>query len=606
MDREEFFRLFGRGEWNNFEVKKCQRGVSPDTYTTVSAFANTKGGWIVLGIKDNNGELEIVGVLEVDKVQNDFLATLRSCSKFSQEIPSEEDIIEYENKKLLTFYVPELPRNKKPVYLNGDWRECYIRRGAGDQKCNEEEIRRFIRDSSDVNYDGEPIDLMNYEQFFDEKSVRYYRNRYSSKNSGRYETLNDEEFLIELGFIIENNGKYSPTRAAILIFGKDRYIRQILNNRIVVDYFRIDQNYDNWSSDQRWNDRVAIEGNLIQAWITLSEKYYSITERPFTVDIDTLRRHDDPPDYISFREAAINLLIHQDFGDHSRKPSIKFFKDRTIFWNPGDSYADEKELLETREKEVRNPSIVSAFRRIGLSDQAGTGVSSIFSNWREIGNLPPIINNCKDQKTFELILLKEQLLTEEQILFQTGIGVHLSNEAALVFALACRNTRISLTNVRGLIGRNWDFCNQIIQELEKEVLIYNVGEELYEIDEHLKEFPSIANIGSGTSLTSEKSSLSASINSKSHIHSNISNIPKSELTDFEYKILSLCEIQRTLLELLDACKYKNRRYFKKSFLNPLINNNLIKMTYPDKPQSPNQKYLVTDGGLKLLQLKKRD
>ena len=89
------------------------------------------------------------------------------------------------------------------------------------------------------------------------------------------------------------------------------------------------------------------------------------------MDAATLRRDDDPPDYISFREAAINLLIHQDYGDHGRKASIRFLRDRTAFWNPGDAFATTDELLDPTEKDVRNPAIVAAFRRIGLSEQAG-------------------------------------------------------------------------------------------------------------------------------------------------------------------------------------------------------------------------------------------
>ena len=64
-------------------------------------------------------------------------------------------------------------------------------------------------------------------------------------------------------------------------------------------------------------------------------KIFRHSERPFAVDAATLRRDDDPPDYISFREAAINLLIHQDFGDTTRLPVIRFFRDQTEFFNPG-------------------------------------------------------------------------------------------------------------------------------------------------------------------------------------------------------------------------------------------------------------------------------
>ena len=131
---------------------------------------------------------------------------------------------------------------------------------------------------------------------------------------------------------------------------------------------------DSWTTDRRWTDRIVVEENLIQAWLTLFARYKQHATHPFGVDAATLRRDDDPPDDISFREAAINLLIHQDYGDHGRKALIRFFRDQTGFWNPGEAFATTDELLDPTEKEVRNPAIVAAFRWIGLSGQAGTGV----------------------------------------------------------------------------------------------------------------------------------------------------------------------------------------------------------------------------------------
>ena len=37
-----------------------------------------ESGWLVFAVRDNVGGFEIVGVLKVDKVQNDFLSVLRS------------------------------------------------------------------------------------------------------------------------------------------------------------------------------------------------------------------------------------------------------------------------------------------------------------------------------------------------------------------------------------------------------------------------------------------------------------------------------------------------------------------------------------------------
>jgi ATP-dependent DNA helicase RecG len=125
-----------------------------------------------------------------------------------------------------------------------------------------------------------------------------------------------------------------------------------------------------------------------------------------------MRRNDDPPDYVAFREAAINLLIHQDYGDQHRKASLKWFIDRFVFWNPGDAFATTAQLLESNEKEIRNPLIVNAFRRIGLSDQAGTGIRAIMRNWHELGRRTPEIDNDKAGKSFQLILCQEPLVAQ--------------------------------------------------------------------------------------------------------------------------------------------------------------------------------------------------
>lgn len=90
MNKEELIKRLEKYEWNDFECKKAQRGISEDTYKTVSAFANTKGGHLVFGIEDQNGKLEIVGVIDVDKVQNDFLSSLHLKPIVSQILTPEK------------------------------------------------------------------------------------------------------------------------------------------------------------------------------------------------------------------------------------------------------------------------------------------------------------------------------------------------------------------------------------------------------------------------------------------------------------------------------------------------------------------------------------
>lgn len=598
MTKDELIARLGKYEWNDVEFKKAQRGVPNDVYETVSSFSNTSGGYLVFGVQDNQGGVfEIVGVIEVDKVQNDFLSALRSKGKLNRSINVQEDAFEYEGKTLLVFFIPEAQRSEKPVYLNGDIRKSYIRRGGGDEHCTQVEIERFLRDASGTTYDRELLSDLDVEECFDDSSVAWYRRLLQQKQGNRHADLNDVEFLNEWGFVVEAHESLVPTRAAVLLFGKGRYVRQILP-RGLVDYQRIDTSFDEWSPDKRWHDRVVVEENIIQAWQVLVEKYMRLAERPFSIDISTLRRHDDPPDYISFREAAINLLIHQDYGDHTRKPVIKIFADRTMFWNPGDAFVTVDQLLEPTEKEVRNPAIVNAFRRIGLSDQAGTGMRSIVGNWRQLGYVPPVIENDKAEKTFKLVLQKEPLLTERQRLFQAQLGVSLSDQEAAVFAYACRSETITVTDAKAVIGGGNRDARAVLDRLVMMVLLRAVEEGvLWDLAEHLKErFCQI------DQANDQPRSMDTDLDTDQPggPEANLVTPPLTNLNDHQRKIIELCEVPRKQADLMREIGLTHRTFFRRKHLEPLIQAKLIRMTHPDEPNHPDQAYVVTEAGLGLL------
>ena len=54
-------------------------------------------------------------------------------------------------------------------------------------------------------------------------------------------------------------------------------------------------------------------------------------------------------------------------------------------------------------------------------------------------------------------------------------------------------------------------------------------------------------------------------------------------------------------DLMQALGETNRTRFKKNYLNPLIEMGVIKMTQPDSPKSPTQRYVLTEEGKKLLE-----
>ncbi len=587
MNQDELLARLNGIEWNDFECKRAQRGVPEDAYKTVSAFANTAGGWLVFGVSEANGQLEVTGVAEPDKVQNDFLAVLRGGQKLNRVIAVDAHRFEIDGKHVFAFHVPELCRSEKPVYLKGDPRQSYIRRAAGDEQVTQSELERFLRDAAQNRYDGVALTDIPVDQCFDETTVRWYQEQFAQRNPEHVEITDPIAFLLNWNFVVEQGGKTLPTRAGVLLFGTGRYVRQILP-RPVLDYQRIDTSFDNWSADQRWHDRYVFEENIFQTWQGLVARYMRIAEHPFSLDPATLRRNDDPPDYVAFREAAINLLIHQDYGDHGRKASIKLFTDRTVFWNPGDAFATEAELLDPTEKEVRNPAIVKAFRRIGLSDQAGTGIRAIFRNWHELGRTPPRLNNDKARKEFELELINQPLVTEAMQRFRATLGATLTPEQADALALALtlpQGEPLSLTAIRSLGISTTQQARAVADHLVLQQLLDKLSDIQYQVrDEIRQRFAREADVQAGDQVRTKSGPSRDQVGIM------------SGLSAEQRTVLMRLEEEHDIATLMEWAGRSNRSKFREAVLTPLLELNLVEMTQPDKPRSSKQRYRLTEQG----------
>ena len=633
MTREELLTRLQRYEWADIEFKEGRRGVPRDAYKTVSAFANTAGGWLVFGVRDTDRSFEVVGVVEVDKVQNDFLSTLRAGDKLNRVITVAEDAHEMDGKTLLVFHVPESPKDDKPVYLGGDIRQSFIRRGAGDERCTMREIERFLRDASDSRYDAELLGL-DAEKVFDADTLRWYRRVFEDRNPGLQKARSNMAFLHEWGFVKEReDGRVAPTRAAVLMLGRGRYVRQVLA-RPVVDCRMVNTTFDMWDPDLRWDDRIVVEENLVQAWLRLSERFVQRAERPFRIDPNTMRRDDDPPDYISFREATINLLLHQDYGDQNRHASIRLFRDRMEFKNPGDAFATTDELLEPGEKEVRNSAIVAAFRRLGLSEQAGTGIRSIFRNWQALGYVPPVIDNDKAAKAFMVCLPREVLVSDAHRHFQSErLGLHLTDAQSRTFAFACRERRVSLVDAKAVTGLTAREATPVLEALETQGVLQRRQEGLFGLAEHLETHPDLPAHGhsngvnsdhvsgrranmvtdqgdhvaqagenmvtnratEGTLSTAHGADLATGAGGQAHAPTE----PSPTLTASQQRVLAFCDVPRLLSEIMEELGAASRTYFKRRHIDPLLDAGLVTMTNPTNPRARGQRYILTEAGVRL-------
>lgn len=600
MDWNELLERLNGYEWNDVEFKQALEHCPINAYETVSAFANTSGGWLVFGVREDDGTFEIVGVQKVNQVETEFLSNLHQAKKINFLPAVREGKISDGTLTVLTFFIPEAPRERKPVYLNGDIRKSYIRRGSGDHHCTEDEIKTFLREAASNRYDSELLSL-DVTTCFDEESIRWYRMQWQPRNPDKLVDATSLDFLKHFGLIIDNADKLSATRAAVLLFGSDSAIMTILP-RPVADFRRLSVPFDLGIPDEkRWEDRSIMECNLVKAWRRILEHYRKAADIPFSLDATTLERKDRPLDYTAFREALINLLTHQDYGDQTRKASLQVFRDRIIFWNPGSAFVTREEMFTPGDRPVRNPRVVNAFRRIGLGEQAGTGIGAIYSNWRQLKRVPPMIENDKSSHSFSLHLLTEESVSEEQFLFQAKLGIHLTEDEAALFAQISREGQIWPLEARAVTGLSGINTDAILNHLVVQRLIEKregLQGRHYVLAAHIREM--IQNRTEPALVAKKETDLVSDqvVRKDASLVSDQAQ-PLNNLTEPQIRIVQFCDSAKPIALIMRHLGVLNRTFFRRTHLDPLLKGGVLKPTFPDSPRHPKQAYVLTNAGLDL-------
>lgn len=80
---------------------------------------------------------------------------------------------------------------------------------------------------------------------------------------------------------------------------------------------------------------------------------------------------------------------------------------------------------------------------------------------------------------------------------------------------------------------------------------------------------------------------------------------KQGLSRDQVQVLELAAKPRSLQELMEPSGRTNRTKFRDQVLAPLLEGGLVKMTIPDKPRSPQQRYQTTPTGTRLLEEEER-
>ncbi|MDQ3228066.1 MAG: putative DNA binding domain-containing protein, partial [Chloroflexota bacterium] len=472
---QTFIDRYGDKEAIDFEYKASRNKLPAGLWDTVSAFANTHGGWIVLGVvQDEDGQFIAEGVQNASALLQTFHDLVRNPQKVSFPVCRADDAeisrVVDDGTEGVVIRIPAASRTHRPVYINGNpYAGTFVRRHGGDYHCTKQEVNRMMREASEVAADSTILSRFDWSDL-DLETLARYRRRHQILNPGSpWIGLEDSGFLRAIGGFgrDRDRGEEGITGAGVLMFGTEEALRD-LRGRHLIDYREV---ADEGDDDRRWEDRIAWGGNLYLAFESIYPKLVAGQPVPFRLERGT--RIDEGDAHIALREALVNLFVHTDYAETQvslivRSPAGYRFR------NPGNSRVAEADLLRGG-SDPRNPRLVQMFRYVGLAEEAGTGIPKIIEAWRALGYQGPAINVGTERYEFSLELRHSHFLAEDERTRLHALGDRFTEAERMALVRAKRGDPVDNQTLRHITGQHPADTTKTLRGLRKQGFLTKQG-----------------------------------------------------------------------------------------------------------------------------------
>ena len=385
------------GESQTIEFKES---FGRESIETVVAFANTKGGIVLIGVDDN-------GNIKGTSVGKETIADWSNQIAQATEptVIPELQLEKVNEKQLVLFRVKEYPL--KPVSFKG---RCFKRVGNANKQMSPQEIAQMHLLSTGNSWDALPVNDLKVD-FLELRRIEEYLE--IAESLGRKKFLNKNkpaEILKKMGLV--KNEKL--TWATVLLFGKNP---QIPLTQATIHCGR-------FKGETIIIDDRLIAGNIIDQ----IDETLNFIRKNINVEflISGKAQRDEIWDYPleALREAVVNAICHRDYSNLA-DIQIKIYDNSIQIWNPGGLPFDLtiQDLLDpSHSSRPRNKLIAQVFYDMGIIERYGSGIQRIIDACTKAGLSMPIfeekfggfmITFRKD--IFTESYLKELGLNERQI-----------------------------------------------------------------------------------------------------------------------------------------------------------------------------------------------
>jgi len=354
---EDISKIIAQGESQEVEFKES---VSSSLAKELVAFANSKGGMIVIGISDS-GELK--GTDTSNAVLSQIQDLARNCDP-----PISIKISKFK-EGILKVNVPE--SSDKPHQCREGF---FIRTGASSQKLRRDELISVIVAEGTIGFDRAINRSFNFPSDFSQ--VRFER----------FRTLLGASAPADVSLCLRNleaasvdlQGSVRLSNAAVLFFAESPQKFFSESFLTCVKYGGLDRT--------QVVDRHDITGSLIEQ---IEAAFEFVTQRQqVSYRISTKARREERYEYplSAIREAIVNAVMHRDYFYQSSHVYVSLYADRLEVENPGGLIRgmQVKDLGSLSYR--RNPLIANLLQRAGYVEALGSGISRIKAALKTNGN----------------------------------------------------------------------------------------------------------------------------------------------------------------------------------------------------------------------------
>jgi|AntRauTorckE6833_2_1112554.scaffolds.fasta_scaffold06869_4 ATP-dependent DNA helicase RecG len=371
------------------ETAERKQSLNGRALKTLSAFANTKGGSLYIGIKD---DARLISKSISDQAQQDIVNKVINHLNIIPEIT----LHTYKGNEFLEI---NIRKSTRPISYNGKY---YRRSGNTTRELDEEGLRSFFL--KNIAWDSQVDDRFSINEIDESSWTQIAAKAGGQRGIPEPGDLKRDEFFQHLNLVV--NGKL--THAAILLFGKNPQ-KYFPYTTIRIGRFK-DQS--TIIADHK------IEGNLVNQLQRAEETIKSLINKGYEITGESFVRRDvwDYP-LEALREALLNAIVHRNYHSMGSEIQVKVYDNRIWIWNPGTlpEGLSVEQLKKSHSSIRRNPLIADLFFRAGYIEQFGSGTLRIMDVLKAAGHPEPEFEEHGNGFTIQLFKRKGSRLSKQEL-----------------------------------------------------------------------------------------------------------------------------------------------------------------------------------------------